>query len=75
MHGYIFLFYIPKPIHVLYVHTYLFQRMGDGCVLLRMVEIVDGLELGKQEMPNKSKMKIKFDETLWKTCCFMNSWC
>jgi hypothetical protein len=39
--------------------------MGDGCVLLTMVvEIVDGLELGKQEMPNKSKMKIKFDETL-----------
>ncbi len=65
MHGYVFLFYIPNPIHVLYVYTYLFQRMGDGCVLLTMVvEIVVGLELVKQEMPNKSKMKIKFDETL-----------
>lgn len=62
MHGYIFLFYTHKPIHV---HTFLFKRMGDGCVILVMVvEIVDGLELGKQEMPNKSKMKINFDETL-----------
>jgi hypothetical protein len=39
--------------------------MGDGCVLLTMVvEIMDRLELLKQEMPNKSKMKINFDETL-----------
>jgi hypothetical protein len=39
--------------------------MGNGCVLLTMVvETVVGLELVKQEMPNKSKMKIKFDETL-----------
>jgi hypothetical protein len=34
--------------------------MGDGCILLTMVvEIVVGLELVKQEMPNKSEMKIK----------------
>jgi len=52
--------------HSCSICSYIFiQKDGDGCVLLRMVvEIVDGLELGKQEMPNKSKMKIKFDETL-----------